>query len=237
MGMTTGYQEQPGWRNEFRRPPTWIIALLLLPLLGVIAFAVFQPIQVLPRISLAPGFALTDQDGNRLTNEDLRGSLVLYTFTYTNCDGGCPDTGRAMRQLQTELAALDTGGIPIELVTISFDPMRDGPAELAAYAERLDADLSNWHFVTGDPAKLKNIIGGGFSTFYEARADGTFEYYPTFVLVDGWGILRAKYRTDAPDPDIVKRDMNLVISELNNSEGVSSVAYEAAHLFLCYPDY
>ena len=52
----------------------WVAAgVVLLAILSVAAFAVFQPIKVLPRIRLAPGFILTDQDGQRLTNEDLRG--------------------------------------------------------------------------------------------------------------------------------------------------------------------
>jgi protein SCO1/2 len=142
-----------------------------------------------------------------------------------------------MKELQQELAELDTGGVPVELVTISFDPARDTPARLQAYAAELGADTSNWHFVTGEAARLKSIIGGGFGTFYAAREDGTFEFYPTFALVDGWGILRAKYRTAAPDPAIVKRDIKLVVEELNNSDGASRYAYEAAHLFLCYPKY
>ena len=214
-----------------------LYAILALPLLILIGFVFFQPIQVLPRISLAPGFALTDQDGNRLTNEDLRGSLVLYNFTYTNCGEGCSQTSPSMAMIQRALSDLDTGGIPLQFVTISFDPARDTPEQLAQFAAEMGADTTTWHFLTGEPAKLKNVIGGGFNTFYEARDDGTFEFYPTFALVDGWGILRARYRTATPDINIVPRDIGLVVKELENATAANSFAYEAAHLFLCYPDY
>ena len=66
--------------------PRWVYAVAI-PLcsccLGVMAFTIFEPIQVLPRIRLAPGFAMTDQAGDRLTSEDLRGEIVLYSFAYT----------------------------------------------------------------------------------------------------------------------------------------------------------
>ncbi|MEZ4556761.1 MAG: SCO family protein [Caldilineaceae bacterium] len=142
-----------------------LYSILATPLIALLAFVLIQPIKVLPRISLAPGFALTDQDGNRLTNEDLRGSLTLYTFTYTNCGDGCAQTGPGMKAVQEAVAAVDTGGIPVQLVTISFDPERDSPAVLRQYADALGADTSNWHFVTGEPTRLKNVIGRGFSTF------------------------------------------------------------------------
>ncbi len=236
MGMTTDIHRQ-AWVPDAWRLRYWFGLLLVLPLLGVVAFAVFQPIQVLPRVALAPGFSLTDQFDNRLTSEDLRGSFVLYTFTYTNCDDDCPDTGPGMKRLQEELSTLDTDDIPLQYVTIFFDPVRDSQEARQAYAAGLGADTGKWHFVTGDADKLKNIIGGGFSTFYEERDDGSFEYYPAFALVDGWGILRAKYRSAAPEPSVVERDISLLLSEIRNSEGASRFAYEAAHLFLCYPDY
>ena len=58
---------------------------------------------------------------------------------------------------------------------------------------------------------------------------------PVFALVDGWGVLRAVYRTATPDVEILKRDLRLVVQEVQNSTGVNRYAYEAAHLFLCYP--
>jgi protein SCO1/2 len=233
---TTVEYPQPLWRG-IRIKPIYLWAILLaLPVLGITAFAVFQPIQVLPRISLGPGFAFVDQNGERLTNEDLRGKFVIYTFGYTHCDAACPDTGPAMREIQELIAGLDTQGVPVEFVTIFFDPERDTPARLQAYAERIGADTEDWHLVTGDPVRLKNVIGGGFSTYYEQQEDGEIRFDPAFVLVDGWGIIRAKYKTASPDLAIVERDIGLLVNELNNSEGAARFAYEAAHLFLCYPD-
>lgn len=212
----------------------WYV-LFALPFAAALAFSILQPIQVLPRISLSPGFALTDQAGKRLTNEDLRGHLVLYNFTYMNCSPPCPQTSAAMHIVQQRLPQMNTRGVPIDLVTISFDPAHDQPAQLRHYAEQVGANLTNWHFVSGAPLNLKNVIGGGFGAYYQAEADGSFTFDPMFVLVDGLGIIRAKYRGSELDPAIVQRDIELVTAEARNSKGAVRFAYEAAHLFLCYP--
>lgn len=209
--------------------------VLSVPVVGALAFAIFQPVQVLPRIALAPGFALMDQNRNILTSEDLRGTIILYTFTYTNCSVPCPQANESMQGVQAMLNDMDTGSIPVMLVTVFFDPVRDTPEALAAYARMVGGDESVWRFVTGEAAQLKEIIGGTFNTYYRQNDDGTFTFDPTFVLVDGWGIQRARYRTSTPDLEIVARDIRLLAEEAHNSKGITKYAYEAAHLFLCHP--
>jgi protein SCO1/2 len=232
--MTTDI-EPSQWAAESRPPFRLIALLLVIPVVAVLAFAIFRPIQVLPRIGLAPGFAFTDQDGRRLTSEDLRGKLVIYTFTYTRCTAPCPQTSATLKALQSDLAAVDTAGIPLEYVTISVDPEYDTPERLRAYADALGVDTERWHFVTGAPAALKNVIGAGFSTYYDRTDGGGLTVDPVFVLVDGWGMVRAFYRTATPDPATLARDLRLITQEARNSTGVNRYAYEAAHLFLCYP--
>jgi protein SCO1 len=212
-----------------------IYVLASIPMIAVIAFATLRPIQVLPRITLAPGFSLTDQNNSRLTNEDLRGKIVLYNFTYANCKSPCPQTSNVMRSVQDQLGQLDTAGIPVSLVTISFDPDHDTPEKLKTYATQVGANAATWRIATGDATRLKYALGGGFGLFYEPNADGTFNFDSMFVLVDGWGIIRSFYKTASPTTDRLVRDIKLVTQEAKNSEGASRYAYEAAHLFLCYP--
>lgn len=204
---------------------------------GAFAFKLFQPVQVLPRIRLAPGFALTDQTGERLTNEDLRGQFVLYNFSYTRCSETCGSLNQTMLTIQNQLDSLDLGGIPVTLVTISFDPDYDTPEKLQAYAQSVGADPARWRFATvADPNMLTHVIGGGFETYFKAQEDGSFLFDPAFVLVDGWGIIRGEYRyqTMTPDSERILRHLGVLAEEVRNSQGAGSVAYEAAHYFLCY---
>lgn len=214
----------------------WLLyGLLALLLVGVLAFVIFRPILVLPRIKLAPGYALTNQDGNRLTNEDMRGKVVLYNITHTSCEPPCLQTSQTMREVQTRLDEIGAGDVPVELVTISLDPAIDTPEVLREYADSLDADLGSWHFITGPLDRLKWIVGGGFGVYFDHREDGRLVYDPAIMLVDGLGILRAEYITGDPGSDRIMRDLNLILEEVEKSKGANKVAYEAAHLFMCYP--
>jgi protein SCO1/2 len=213
-----------------------VYGLAALAVVGTLAFAVLQPVKVLPRISLAPGLALTDQEARRLTSEDLRGQIVLYTFSYTRCGAPCSEMNGVMRDLQRRLGeAVDAEDLPVRLVTISFDAERDTPDVLRGFAATVGADPARWRFATGDPARLKQAIGSGFQVYYAPAAAEAFQFDPAFILVDGWGIIRAEYRTARPELGRLLRDIRLVADEARNSTGVARYAYEAAHLFLCYP--
>ena len=222
-------------RGKRRLRWEWLaVAVVAVVILSVGAFATFQPIKVLPRMRLAPGFLLTDQAGQQLTNEDLRGKIVLYNFSYAHCGAQCEPMNATLRSVQDQLAQASGEGVPVELVTISFDPERDTPEALQAYAQAAGADPSRWRFATGDPARMKNIIGGGFEAYYEPDDQGGFKFSPAFALVDGWGILRAEYRNEVPDPARILKHIEVIQEEARNSKGVAKMGYEAAHLFLCY---
>ena len=206
-------------------------------ILTALLFAIFQPIKVLPRVRLAPGFALIDQNGQRLTNEDLRGQIVLYNFSYSRCVDACATMNDTIKEVFNRVDNIDLGGVPFTLVTISFDPEYDTPEVLNAYAASLGADPARWRFATlDDTALLKTVIGGGFEAYYEQRSDSTYKFSPTFVLVDGWGIVRGQYRyeTLTPDSERIARHVGVLAEEVQKSVGATKLAYEAAHLFLCY---
>lgn len=229
----TGTDGLPAW---VRRWAIAFLAFVVLSTIGIVVFAVFRPILVLPRMSLAPGFTLVDQRGETLTSEALRGAVTLYTFGYTNCTTTpCAAVDSVMRAVHERLGELERGSIPVRLVTVSFDPDRDTPEILEAFAAQRGADPAVWSWATGDPAMLKNVIGGSFEVFFEPRDDGSFRFDPAFVLVDGTGIVRARYRVGIPKPDRILDDISLILKEAQASSGFARLAYEAAHLLACYP--
>ncbi|MCS6910778.1 MAG: SCO family protein [Anaerolineales bacterium] len=203
--------------------------------IGLLAFITLRPIQVLPRIALAPGFVVLDQDEQPLTSEDLRGAITLYNFSYSGCRPPCPDTTAVMQAVAQKLPTLDTKGVPVRLVTLSVDPARDTAEVLHDFGARYGADFTQWRFATAEAGRLKHLIGGGFGIYYQVRPDGTLVLDPAFMLVDGNGLLRAEYRTANPNLDIILRDIRLVAMEAVHSAGPGRLAYEAAHLFVCYP--
>ncbi len=224
-------------------PRAWLYGLASLLALSIVAFNVIRPIVVLPRIAPSPGFALVDSTGQPVTSEDRRGFLTLYSFSYLDCDVQCPQSVDDIAALRVAVAATLPAGTPLSFVTISLDPENDTPARLAtaASAHALPADAPGWLLLTGDPARTRATVGGGFGVYYSppdlqaGDASPRVRFDPRYVLVDHLGIMRAEYRTGTPDPALIARDVNLLLKEAANSNGVVRLGYEAAHLFLCYP--
>ena len=214
--------------------------------LSVLAFSFFQPITVLPRVRLAPGFALENQTGQTRTSEDYRGTVTLYAVSYTRSGESGDEAMTRMGELRGRLREAPPGGLGFALVTLTVDPEHDTREVLHGYAERFGAGEAGedvrWDFLRGDLLETKYIVGGGFETYYtheppgdDPGGDTHIRLERRFVLVDGWGIVRAEYRDDTFNADRVMRDLQWLASEAANSEGLAGLAYEAAHLFRCYP--
>lgn len=235
MNVTTAVAAKSGLLGRWVWAVYGLVAVLVL---AILAFATLKPIRVLPRIRLAPGFILVDQDGRQVTSEDMRGKVALYTFTYTRCrTPQCQEILTTLQAVDRQITDAMLQGVPFEIVVVSFDPEHDTPEQLRAFATSLGVDLGRWRFVTGtDSKRLRYVIGGGFEVYYEQTEDGEFVFDPAYILVDGWGIIRGEYRyeTIMPNQERIARHIQVLLNEIHNSKGAAKVAYEAAHLFLCY---
>jgi protein SCO1/2 len=215
----------------------WIAIPGALLVVAVMAFAILEPIQVLPRIRLGPGFALTDQSAQPFTSEDVRGDVVVYSFGYAGCGDACAGMEETTREVRDRLDEIDMGDVDVRFVTLTFDPANDTPDVISGVAERVGADGAIWRYATGDPQHMENVVRSGFKAWYSPQDDGSFSFDPTLILVDGWGVIRGeyKYQTISSDADKIIRHLGILGEEIRNSSGAASFAYEAAHLFLCYP--
>lgn len=197
-------------------------------------FAVFRPVQVLPRLHPAPPVMLRDPEGATIASARLGGTVLVFQLSALRCPGSCGD-GHAVLQLLQRRLQTSPPAVPVRLVTVLLDGDVP-PAALRARRAALDADPRWWRVATADPAQLKNVVGAGFGVYYAADAAGRVAFEPATFLVDERGIVRAEYRTASPDPSRVVRDLDLVLREAS-SRGAARAAYAAAHLFLCYPRY
>ncbi len=208
-----------------------LVALLILAFVG---YGALLRLNVLPRLAFAPGWVLTDQFAERFTSEDLRGTITLYTFDYSANEDPRRQTHDLMSDVQNRLAEQDLGDIPVRLVTVTIDPTRDTPDILRTVGEDRNADFSRWTFATGDSTSIRVAVNHGFGVYYEPGPDGGVSYDPTFIIVDGMGIERARYRYGLPSADNVVDDLLSVVREAQAATGSGRLAYEAAHLFSCY---
>ena len=103
-----------------------------------------------------PNPQLVDQHGRRVRFYDdlIADRTVVIQFMYTRCDGACPAATSTLVAAQRELAELM--GRDVFFVSISIDPERDTPSDLAAYADAHGAG-DGWTFVTGAPADIEAL--------------------------------------------------------------------------------
>ena len=125
-----------------------------------------------------PAIDLIDQDGRKVTNEDLKGKVVLINFIYTNCEESCPIMMHKFMEIEKELK--EHLGNSLRLVSISMDPERDTPEALKKYAEKMKTDTSYWTLLTGEKAVVAEILKGS-NFLYQKNEDGSFGHSNTIV--------------------------------------------------------
>ncbi len=215
----------------------WKIAAAVggLLVIGVLWFTLARPVLVLPRMRLGPGYSLVDAAGKTVTSEDGRGKLTLYTFAYTRCAADCEPLYQTLQAIDSGLAARPARVPSLRFVTLTLDPARDTPEQLASFAMPFTPRSVQWTWLTGPEKTLKNVSGGAFEVLYQPRADGSVFFAPRYVLVDGEGIVRAVYDGAELNTARFLEQLDLVYEEIAQAQGAAKLAYEAAHFFACYP--
>jgi protein SCO1/2 len=90
-----------------------------------------------------PDIPLELVDGGHTRLSDLAEPVLLVDFIYTRCPTYCSVLGSVYAQLAERLAPEIASGA-VKLISISFDPARDGPQELRAYRKRYGREAAGW---------------------------------------------------------------------------------------------
>ncbi|WP_347552131.1 SCO family protein [Pseudalkalibacillus hwajinpoensis] len=149
-------------------------------------------------------FTYTEHTNSEFGLNDLEGKVWIADFIFTNCETVCPPMTANMAQLQEKLKDAD---VEVELVSFSVDPERDTPEKLVSFSEKFDADLSNWHFLTGyDGDEIQEFAKNSFQTLAlpDPNSD-QFTHGTSFYLVNKEGIVVKKYSgvSNVPFEEIV----------------------------------
>ncbi|HEY0464460.1 MAG TPA: SCO family protein [Polyangiaceae bacterium] len=186
------------WRKHSAALFGWCLVLLALSAIGV---GCRKPPEALPKLGQVGAFALQDQRAKAVSADTLRGKVWVAAFFFTRCPSICPRITRRMRALQVAAAQHAQA---LELVSFSVDPENDTPPVLLAYAQRFDADLQHWSFLTGDLEVVKRTVVDGFKLALDGKADPAAEnggiiHGSHLALVDRTLMIRGYYRTDDDD--------------------------------------
>lgn len=164
----------------------------------------------LPTIGPAPGFALTDQAGQRVSLAELHGRVLAITFIYATCKDSCPILTAKMVMLQRELGT--DFGPRVRFVSITVEPEIDTPAVLASYAKAHGANLAGWSFLTGSPTQIQDVVKR-YGAFAKRQKPGDVDHLFLTSLIDRRGKLRVQYLGYRFEPDEMLRDVRALMRE------------------------
>ena len=152
----------------------------------------------------ASDFTLTDQDGQPFSLHQLQGKTVVLDFIFTRCPGPCPLLSLKFSRLQQKLG--ERLGKDIFLLSITIDPRHDTPQVLKEYAQRYNANLSGWKFLTGS---TKDIIlaATAFGADYKANEEGIVDHRLVTCIINPQGIIAKEFIGTAHSVDDLIREI------------------------------
>lgn len=101
---------------------------------------------------------LTDQDRqtHALYSDLLAPRSVLINAVFVGCSSACPLLTQQLVQTRDVLG--ERFGRDIWFLSITVDPLNDGPDELKRFAQRQGADGPGWRFLTGAPKEVQTVL-------------------------------------------------------------------------------
>ncbi len=176
----------------------------------------------LPSIKAAPAASLLDHNGTATELSGLwPGRIALVSFVYLTCtdENGCP---LAMSVLYDIEFASRTNAVlrdQVQLVTVSFDPVRDPPAALAALVAPKAQDIAErrvlpWRFLTGTSAdSMAPTLAAFGQRVDKERNSERLNHLLRMYLVDGSGRIRNIYGLGTIDPRLIMADIATLLLE------------------------
>lgn len=161
-------------------------------------------------------FELTDQSNKAFGSKDLKGKVYVAEYFFTTCGTICPIMNSQMQRVQEKFA----GNKNFNIVSITVDPEHDTPQVLMDYAKNHGANNNQWHFLTGEKAKLYSLARRSFFLLKpaEARNQGDvgsdFIHTNYFVLIDKNSQIRGYYDgTEEHAVDEMMGDIALLLED------------------------
>ncbi len=156
----------------------------------------------LPVLNTVERLSLTNQLGELVTLDSLKGRPWVANIFFTRCPVVCKQMTRRMEELQDASKDHPT----LRLVSITTDPEYDQPEILAEYGREFGADNARWFFLTGEKSEIARTIMKELWLILEENPEGSrqseldlYTHSLQLVLVDAESRLRATYESHSPD--------------------------------------
>ncbi len=178
---------------------------------------------VLHRIMPAPEGRVLGLDGREAKLSGYtRGKVTLLGFIYTTCMDaeGCPLAYRVFDALHEAIVAAPALHHKVRFVTLSFDPARDTPKTMRAYAGSRAVDKGaglRWYFLTTASGRelmpLVEGLGQDIQIPSRPGAPRELSHVLKVFLIDRAGDIREIYTSNFLHPQVVLNDIETLLAE------------------------
>ena len=112
-----------------------------------------------------------------------RGAPVLLLLFYGSCDSACPVLVHDLERIAAQLGPTSE----VRFALVSFDPERDTPERLSAFASAHRLELPRWTLLHGAADQVRELAAA-VGVRYRPSGDGQFSHTMRIVLLDRSGV-------------------------------------------------
>lgn len=147
--------------------------------------------------------------------------IILLSFIYTTCSdvNGCPLATTVLHKINSRLQKEPELAKKLRLLTLSFNPAHDTPAQMKHYGASLQEGTLEWHFLTTRSEQELNPILSAYQQniqqVYDDKAQdtGTFSHVLRVYLIDQQRQIRSIYSLSFLHPDTVINDIKSLLQK------------------------
>lgn len=154
----------------------------------------------------------TNQLGEQVSLDDLKGKIIVLDFFFTHCPTICPQLAKSMKKLQNSFPNNDS---IVQFVSISIDPKHDSVAQLRKWAEKFNVNPDNWWLLTGNRDSIYNFALHEIkASVADVNIDTAFVHTENFFLLDKDRVVRGWFNgLDSVAQSRLVRDVPLLMLE------------------------
>lgn len=154
----------------------------------------------------------TNQLGQQVSLDDLKGKIIVLDFFFTHCPTICPKLAVAMKKLQTSFPNNDS---IVQFVSISIDPKHDSVQQLRNWARKFNVNPDSWWLGTGDRDSIYNFALHEIkASVADVNVDTAFVHTENFFLLDKDRVVRGWFSgLDSIAQSKLVRDIPLLMLE------------------------
>jgi protein SCO1/2 len=167
-----------------------------------------------------PNITLTNQFGDQVSLDDIKGKIIVVDFFFTRCPSICPFLTKNVKGLQDAMKMKDfrkkIDSSFVQFISFTVDPERDSAQALKKYADKYGVNHDTWWFVTGPKKKIYDFAFNELKLGLHdgAGMDSNFIHTEKLVLLDRERIVRGYYNgLDTASLSKLAEDMTILMLE------------------------